>query len=249
MTASTNEILWRPPADQQSRLGAFLAEVAHHPDVLAEVQRDSGLDFASYADAWTWSTTDLDAFWLAVWRYFDIPSATVVDHALQVVEMPGARWFPQARLNYAETMLRMPGRADDDVVLISRSQSREEQTVSAAQLRDQVARARTGLKRLGVGHGDRVAAYAPNIPETFVLLLAAASLGAVFTSCAPEFGAQSVQDRWQQITPKVVLAIDGYRYGSKGIDRRTQVDQILSGLPSVERPTRRHRDHLGRPAR
>ncbi len=224
MTASTNEILWRPPADQQSRLGAFLAEV----------QRDSGLDFASYADAWTWSTTDLDAFWLAVWRYFDIPSATVVDHALQVVEMPGARWFPQARLNYAETMLRMPGRADDDVVLISRSQSREEQTVSAAQLRDQVARARTGLKRLGVGHGDRVAAYAPNIPETFVLLLAAASLGAVFTSCAPEFGAQSVQDRWQQITPKVVLAIDGYRYGSKGIDRRTQVDQILSGLPSVE---------------
>ena len=147
--------------------------------------------------------------------------------------MPGAVWFPDVRLNYAEAMLRMPGRADDDVVVIARSQSRDEVRLTAAELRDQVARARAGLVRFGVGPGDRVAAYAPNIPETLVLMLATASLGAVFSSCAPEFGVQSVIDRWQQIEPKLLLAVDGYRYGDKAIDRRAEVEAIRARLPSV----------------
>jgi acetoacetyl-CoA synthetase len=118
--------------------------------------------------------------------------------------------------------------------VLARSQTRGPVDLTAAQLREQVRRARAGLRRLGVGPGDRVAAYAPNIPETFVLLLATASLGAIFSSCAPEFGTRSVVDRWQQIEPKVLVAVDGYRYGDKAIDRAGEVAAIRAALPSVE---------------
>ncbi|RYE76921.1 MAG: acetoacetate--CoA ligase, partial [Myxococcales bacterium] len=218
------DVLWQPEAGQPSRLNDFQRWLASH----------DGPPAGSYADLWEWSTTHLDEFWLAVWRFFDIPSDTEPAVALADASMPGASWFPDIALNYAEVMLRMPGRADDDIVVIGRSQSRDEVRVSAADLREQVARARAGLHRLGVGRGDRVAAYSPNIPETLVLLLATASLGATFTSCAPEFGVQSVKDRWQQISPKVVVAVDGYRYGEKPVDRRTEVVDIVASLPSVE---------------
>ncbi len=194
-----------------------------------------GLDrtFADYDELWAWSVEQPDDFWRAVWREFDIPSDGDPTTALADASMPGAVWFPDVRLNYAEVMLRMPGRADDDVVVVAASQSRDDVRLTARELRDQVARARAGLVRAGVVPGDRVAAYAPNIPETLVLLLAAASLGAVFSSCAPEFGTQSVVDRWQQIEPTVVLAVDGYRYGAKGVDRRAEVEAITESLPSV----------------
>ncbi len=147
--------------------------------------------------------------------------------------MPGARWFPEARLNYAEQVLRMPGIAEDQPVVLAYSQSRPDVTLTAAQLREQVRRVRAGLRRLGIGPGDRVAAYAPNIPETFVLMLATTSLGAVFSSCAPEFGTRSVVDRWQQIEPALLIAVDGYQYGDKPVDRRTEVAQIRAALPSL----------------
>jgi acetoacetyl-CoA synthetase len=136
-------------------------------------------------------------------------------------------------VNYAEHVLRMPGLADDDPVVLAYSQTRPASTLTAAQLRDQVRRVRAGLRRFGVGPGDRVAAYAPNIPETFVLMLATASLGAVFSSCAPEFGTRSVVDRWQQIEPKVLVAVDGYRYGDKAVDRRGELAEIRAALPSL----------------
>ena len=117
-------------------------------------------------------------------------------------------------------------------MVIAHSQTRAPVTLTAAELREQVRRARAGLRRLGVGRGDRVAAYAPNIPETFVLMLATASLGAIFSSCAPEFGTRSVIDRWQQIEPKVLVAVDGYRYGDKAVDRRAEVAAIRAALPS-----------------
>ena len=148
--------------------------------------------------------------------------------------MPGARWFPGATLNYAEHVLRMPGLADDDPVVFGYSQSRGPVTLTTAQLREQVRRVRAGLVRLGVCQGDRVAAYLPNIPETLVLMLATASLGAVFSSCAPEFGTRSVVDRWQQIAPKVLVAVDGYGYAGKRIDRRDEVASIHSALSTVE---------------
>jgi acetoacetyl-CoA synthetase len=233
---SEPEILWRPPADQHCRLTAFQAWVAEHGGPVTE----------DYADLWRWSVTDLDAFWLAVWRFFDIPSSgwgtgddgsgtgddgpTV---ALAEDAMPGAVWFPEVRLNYAETMLRLPGRQDDDVAVVARSQSRPEIRLTVAGLRAQVARVRAGLLRAGVGRGDRVAAYLPNVPETLAVLLATASLGAVFSSCAPEFGTKSVTDRWTQIEPKVLFVVDGYQYGAKPVDRRNEVAAIREALPSV----------------
>jgi acetoacetyl-CoA synthetase len=187
-----------------------------------------------YAELWQWSVDEQDAFWLAVWRFFDIPSDPPPTVALADDAMPGAVWFPEVRLNYAETMLRMPGRDGDDTVVIARSQSRDEVRLTATELRDLVGEVRMGLLACGVGTGDRVAAYCPNIPETLAVLLACASLGAIFSSCAPEFGTQSVTDRWRQIEPKVVVAVDGYRYGTKPIDRRAEVAAIRAGLPSVE---------------
>lgn len=218
------EILWSPSAERPTRIGEFLDWV----------EADSGHSFADYEDLWRWSTSEPDSFWLAVWHFFAIPGDIDPRVALADASMPGARWFPEARLNYAETMLRMPGRGDDDVVVLARSQSRDEIALTAAEIRDQVSRARAGLLRAGVTAGDRVAAYSPNIPETLIFLLAAASIGAIFSSCAPEFGTQSVTDRWKQIEPKVLLAVDGYQYGAKAIDRRSEVEAIRSALPSVE---------------
>lgn len=219
-----SEVLWRPRAAGSSRLARFAAAAA-----------DRGAPGADdYEALWRWSVGDLDRFWSAVWGFLDLPHDGEPAPALARDAMPGATWFPNVRLNYAEAMLRMPGRADDDVVVIGRSQTRDDVRLTAAELRDAVARARAGLRRHGIGRGDRVAAYAPNAPETLVLMLAAASLGAIFSSCAPEFGVQSVVDRWRQTEPRLLLAVDGYRYGVKDVDRREQVEQVVDTLPSIE---------------
>ncbi|MGN6252178.1 MAG: acetoacetate--CoA ligase [Marmoricola sp.] len=218
-----SEILWTPPEDQVSRLADFQRWVAEH----------GGPDTTSYDELWRWSVTDLDAFWQAVWRFFDIPCDGTPEPALAHEAMPGAVWFPGVRLNWAEAVLRMPGRADDDEVVIARSQSRAEVRLTAAGLRALVGRVRAGLVRAGVRPGARVAAYAPNVPETFALLLATASLGATFSSCAPEFGTKSVVDRLSQVAPTVLLAVDGYRYGDKAVDRRREVEEIVAALPSL----------------
>jgi acetoacetyl-CoA synthetase len=218
-TPTSPEVLWRPDPDARPRIGAFATSV--------------GIDPHDYEALRRWSVDEADAFWQAVWRFFAVPGDGDPSPALADASMPGAVWFPRVRLNYAEVALRLPGRADDDVVVVGRSQSRADVRLTAAGLRDQVARARAGLVRLGVSRGDRVAAYAPNVPETLVLMLAAASLGAVFSSCAPEFGVQSVVDRWQQTEPTLVLAVDGYRYGRKDVDRRAEVERVVTALPSV----------------
>lgn len=215
------EVLWQPRPDalDSSRVGDFI--------------RHLGLGFTTYDELWQWSVTDLDGFWRAVWDYFQVMSDESPTAVLSAPVMPGAHWFEGARLNYAEHVLRMPGIGDDEPAVLAYSQTRGPITLTAAQLRDEVRRVRAGLRRLGVSAGDRVAAYAPNIPETYVLMLAAASLGAVFSSCAPEFGTRSVVDRWQQIEPTVLVAVDGYRYGRKDIDRRTEVAEIRAALPSL----------------
>jgi acetoacetyl-CoA synthetase len=198
------------------------------------LRESRGLEFTDYAALREWSVTDLAAFWRSIWDYFQIEAYTPPAAVLPDATMPGATWFPGATLNYAEHVLRMPGLADDDPAVIAYSQTREPVTLTARQLHDQVRRVRAGLRRLGVGPGDRVAAYAPNIPETYVLMLATASLGAIFSSCAPEFGTRSVTDRWRQIEPKVLVAVDGYRYGEKAIDRHEEVSAIRAALPSLE---------------
>ncbi|WP_018808211.1 acetoacetate--CoA ligase [Salinispora arenicola] len=219
------DVLWTPPADvrDRSRIGTYLRWLSAH----------RGLDFADYDELWRWSVTDLPAFWQSIWDHFGVLAHAPATTTLAEPSMPGARWFPGATLNYAENVLRMPGRSDADPVVIAHGQTRPPVTLSAADLREQVRRVAAGLRRLGVGPGDRVAAYAPNIPETYVLLLATASLGAIFSSCAPEFGTRSVTDRWQQIEPTVLVAVDGYRYGDKPVDRRAEVAAIRAALPSL----------------
>jgi acetoacetyl-CoA synthetase len=217
------ELLWQPPSDvrQRTRVGHYLGWLAEH----------RGRTFAGYDELWQWSVDDLAGFWGSVWEYFEVgPPPPVV---LSDARMPGARWFPGATLNYAEQVLRLRARDEDDVVIIARSQTREPSTLSVAELREAVARARAGLQRLGVVRGDRVAAYLPNIPEAVIALLATASLGAIWSSCAPEFGTRSVVDRFSQIEPKVLLSIDGYRYGEREIDRRAEIAQIRAALPSL----------------
>jgi len=218
-------VLWTPPADvrERTRIGAYLAWL----------EGERGLSFADYDALLDWSLTDLDGFWRSIWDHFDVRSSTDPGPALAERRMPGARWFPGARLNWAAHCLRLPGRGDDDVVIIARSQTRGRMTLTAAELRDEVARVRGGLERLGVGRGDRVAAYLPNIPEAAIALLATASLGATWSSCAPEFGVRSVVDRWAQIAPKVLLTIDGYRYGEREVDRTDEVVAIRDALPQL----------------
>lgn len=202
--------------------------LARYLDFLAAVR---GLRFEGYADLHRWSVTDLEGFWGSVAEFFDVRFADAPDRVLGRRAMPGAEWFPGATLNYAEHALR--GAADGDVAVVAHAQTRPPITLTWGELRDQVARARTGLRRLGVGRGDRVVAYLPNIPETVVAFLATASLGAVWASCAPEFGARAVLDRFAQVQPAVLLAVAGYRYGAKHIDRRTEVAQLRAGLPTV----------------
>jgi acetoacetyl-CoA synthetase len=177
--------------------------------------------------------TDLEGFWGSVWDFFEIQAATPYERVLGSDRMPGADWFPGARLNYAQHMV---GRDEDlgSVAVVARSQSRGPLELTFGDLREQVARARVGLQQLGVGRGDRVAAYLPNIPETLVAFLATASLGAIWATCPPEFGPRSVLDRLGQLEPKVLLAVAGYCYGDKLVDRREQVAAVRAGLPSLE---------------
>jgi acetoacetyl-CoA synthetase len=200
---------------------------------LEGLERERGLRFDSYDEAWRWSVDDLDAFWSSIWDWFAIGERPTDGPALAERQMPGACWFPGARLNYAELALRLTDRRGDEAVIVGRSQTRPPVDLTVDELRDQVGRARAGLARLGVGRGDRVAAFLPNIPEAVVALLATASLGAVWSSCAPEFGTRSVVDRFAQIEPAVLLTIDGYRYGEKVVDRVAEVAEIRAALPSL----------------
>jgi acetoacetyl-CoA synthetase len=187
--------------------------------------------FDDYAALHRWSVTDLDGFWTSIKDFFGVRFHSPAESVVPDPRMPGTEWFPGATLNYAEHAFGGPS---DDVAVIAYSQTRDRTELTWGELRDQVARARAGLARLGVGRGDRVVAYLPNLPETVVAYLATASLGAVWASCAPEFGARSVVDRFGQIEPRVLLTVAGYRYGAKDVDRRAEVAEIRAGLPTVE---------------
>ena len=219
------DVLWEPSPQVRAR-----TRVGQYLDWLAAT-RD--LRFGDYPALWAWSVADPDAFWRSVWEWGEVTTGTPAGPGLADAHMPGARWFSDARLNWAERALRLNGRRDDDVVIIGRSETRPRTTLTADELRQQVARARGGLRRLGVGRGDRVAGYLPNIPEAVVAVLATASLGATWTSCAPEFGIRSVVDRLGQVDPTVLVTIDGYRYGGRQVDRTDEVAAVRAALPGL----------------
>jgi acetoacetyl-CoA synthetase len=192
--------------------------------------RERGLP-EEYGALWRWSVDNLDEFWQAIWEFFDIEADTPYERVLGRRDMPGAEWFPGARLNYARHIFR--ARDDDEVAIRHASESRPLGQWTWRELREQTAAIAGGLRAAGVGHGDRVAAYMPNIPETVAAFLATASVGAIWSSAAPEFGSRSVIDRFAQIEPKVLLAIDGYRYGGKDFDCSDRVAEIAAAMPGT----------------
>jgi acetoacetyl-CoA synthetase len=198
------KLLWRPSAERAERA------------TIARFARAVGRE-GDYDELWRWSVEDLEGFWAAIWEFFDVQASEPYERVLGRREMPGAEWFPGSRLSYAEHFFR--GRDDDTVAIRHASELRELSEWTWGELREQTGRIAAGLAALGVRPGDRVAAYMPNIPETIAAFLATASLGAVWSSAAPEFGARSVIDRFAQIEPKVLLAVDGYRYGGRDHDR------------------------------
>jgi acetoacetyl-CoA synthetase len=197
-----------------------------------------GHSFSDCGELWQWSVDELEDFWSYIWEFWGVRASKPYERVLGSREMPGASWFEGAELNYAENMLgdlRSGGdRNAGTVAVLHSSELRELDELTWGELSTKVAAAAGGLRALGVARGDRVVAYMPNIPETLIAFLAVASIGAIWSSAAPEFGARSVIDRFAQIEPKVLLAVDGYRQGGNDFDRTTVVQGILEELPTVE---------------
>ena len=217
-------VLWRPSADRVA--AANLTEFGRDVETAWQVS------VPDYAALHRFSVEQPERFWSMVWRYGGVlgtPGGRVVEHADR---MPGARFFPDARLNFAENLLR---RSDDADAIVFWGEDRVRRRLSFAELGQQVSRAARALAELGVSPGDRVAGYLPNLPETVIAALAAASLGAVWSSCSPDFGVQGVVDRFGQIEPKVLFSADGYFYDGRRHDCLERLPAILERLPSVER--------------
>jgi acetoacetyl-CoA synthetase len=225
VTAGPPEKLWEPPAE--------LVERARMTEYIGWLAAQRGLELNGYHDLWRWSVDDLEGFWSSIWDFFEVQSDSGFDQVLSGQEMPGARWFAGAQLNYAEHVFA--GKDAAAAAILHASELRELSELSWGELRAQVTATAAGLRGLGVERGDRVVAYLPNIPEAIVAFLATASIGAVWSSCSPDFGAASVIDRFAQIEPKVLFAVDGYRYGGKDFDRREVVEQLQAEMPSVLR--------------
>ncbi|MFF2198030.1 acetoacetate--CoA ligase [Streptomyces sp. NPDC058157] len=242
MTSATQpEPLWSPGPDRiaAARVTAFQAWAAERFGAPAD---------GGYPALHAWSVDELDTFWQAVAEWFDVRFTTPYESVLADRSMPGARWFPGSTLNYAEHALRAaedPARAQDPA-LLHVDETHEPTPVTWAELRRQVGSLAAELRALGVSPGDRVSGYLPNIPEAVVALLATAAVGGVWTSCAPDFGARSVLDRFEQVEPVVLFTVDGYRYGGKQHDRRETVAELREGLPSLRAVV--HIPLLGTPA-
>ena len=195
-----------------------------------------GLTFDSYDALWRWSTTDLEAFWQSIWDYFAMQSPTPIARVLSPDAMPHARWFEGAQTNYAQQVLRHADAAHalGFPAIVSDNEQGEARELSWPELRRQVASVALTLRGLGVQRGDRVAAYLPNVPETIVAFLACASIGAIWSVCAPDMGTPAVLDRFRQIEPKVLIATDGVYYAGKPLDRSATVQTLRDALPTVQ---------------
>ena len=219
------EVLWTPGPEQlqSSRLVQYQRWLA----------QEKGLVTRDYAELWRWSVEDIDRFWQSIWSFFDVQADGSREPALGRRAMPGAEWFPNARLNFAEHVFR--NATPEQPAVIARSEDGPLQRISWAELERSTAALAATLRDWGVRPGDRVASYMPNRPETLIASLACASIGAVWSSCAPDMGVSVVLDRLRQTEPKVLFAIDSYSYKGKHHDRCGVVNELLAGLPSVER--------------
>jgi acetoacetyl-CoA synthetase len=219
------ELLWEPSPEsaERSQMTAYMRWL----------EAERGLTLPDYESLWRWSVTELEQFWASIWDYFAVQSSAPYSEVLPTRAMPGATWFPGTELNYAEHIFR--DRTGSEVAVLHASELRELDELTWGELRERVAAVAAGLRALGVQRGDRVVAYLPNIPEALIGFLATASIGAIWSSCSPDFGARSVIDRFAQIEPKVLLTVDGYRYNGKDFDRLDVVAGVEAEIPSLER--------------
>jgi acetoacetyl-CoA synthetase len=220
---SAPPIVWTPSPERIAS-----ATITRFREWLNETRE---LSLEDYGDLWQWSVDELEGFWGAVWEFFGVEASEPYERVLSTRKMPGADWFPGARLSYAEHVFR--GRADDEVAIRHASELRPLGEWNWGELRARAGAVAGALREAGVVEGDRVAAYLPNIPETVAAFLGCASIGATWSSCAPEFGVRSVVDRFAQIEPKVLLTVDGYRYGGRDFDRSETIEALQRELPTL----------------
>jgi acetoacetyl-CoA synthetase len=217
--------LWEPNAQR-------IASANLTPFIEKLNQRHS-LELEDFFELQKWSVENIPEFWAAIWEYGQVIHSTPYDNVVEGLEkMPGARWFPGARLNFAENLLK---RRDDHPALVFKPEQGETRKTTYAELYDQVARLAATLKKLGITAGDRVAGFMPNMPETVAAMLAAASLGAIWSSCSPDFGFQGVMDRFGQIEPKVLFCTDGYFYNGKTFDSLGKTAKITQEIQSIKK--------------
>lgn len=224
MAVKEGDLLWEPSAKfkNDSNISQFICWL----------QENRGIHIENYEELWQWSVDFVEDFWAAIWEYFDIISDRPYERVLVDSKMPGAEWFPGSTLNYAEHILR--NERPDAIALHAYSEQRDPAHISWEELADQVRILAQQLRTMGVSSGDRVVSYLPNTAEAVIAFLAAASVGAIFSSCSPDFGQKSVVDRFQQIEPKVLFFTDGYRFGGKDFDRSAEVIEIIDALPTLE---------------
>ena len=220
-----SELLWTPSPERIEN--ALITRYTRW------LEQERGLKFANYGELWKWSVTDLEGFWGSLWKYFKIDASQPYERVLGSRKMPGADWFPGARLNFAQHILRNERPGAEALLHLSERLPLAE--LSWTELAGKVRILATELRRLGVKPGDRVAAYLPNIPEAVIAMLATTSIGAIWSSCGPDFGPRGVLDRFTQLAPKVLFCVDGYQYAGKPFDRRPDVREFLKQLPSLER--------------
>ncbi|HEX4872062.1 MAG TPA: acetoacetate--CoA ligase [Nevskiaceae bacterium] len=199
----------------------------------AWLARERGLAFADYDALWRWSVAEPEAFWASIWDHFEVISETPYTRVLNQRRFAGARWFEGSRVNYAEHLLRHEAGDPDGIVLHHLSECRPLAGLRWGELGRQVRRLARRLRALGVGPGDRVVSYMPNLPETAIAMMATVAIGAVWSSAAPEFGVRTVIERFAQIDPVLIFAADGYRFGGKDFKREAEVRQIVAGLPGL----------------
>jgi acetoacetyl-CoA synthetase len=225
-----SDVLWQPSAERIAN-----ARITQFTDQLREKYEQR---FPDYWSLWRWSIANKGAFWREVWRFCDGIGELGERVAIDGHKMPGAQWFPDGRLNFAENLMRGFDGDNNVDALVSRNEAGQERRVTWRELRTQVAACASALKRDGVGEGDVVASLLPNVPEAAIAMLATSAIGATWSSASPDFGAQGVLDRFTQIKPKVLFVVDGYFYSGKWNDTTERVDEIVAGLPSVERVVR-----------
>ena len=218
-------LLWEPSEGFKEK-----ARISHYMKWLED---EKGLSFEDYTELWEWSVTDLEGFWASIWEFCGVKASEPYERVLARREMPGTEWFTGAELNFAEHFFR--DAPSDEPAILHQSEVRPLSELSWRELREKTAALAAGLKSMGVERGDRVVAYLPNIPEAIIALLAVSSIGAIWSSCSPDFGAGSVIDRFKQIEPKVLFAVDGYRYGGKDYDRTQTVAKLQEEIPSLQK--------------